>query len=245
MVMTTSMPDEQVSDNDSISLTSTILSTHSEDELFEVQRILAENPDNKKKTYLIQWVGYPISRATWEPKKQIQHLRHIISEWRERLKQQTSGNEEPFDTQAWIAARSESENERQSRKIRRANKRKRLQRSACQEIDCESQASSRASKKKLLSDCTKSEVNIECHTTDEPEIVEKLKKKPDNRTKSKSLRAKRKVISDDDDDDKINNRIEQSSAALNLRYLDSPCMSTSEARTQNSPVSTIQVCYQS
>ncbi|KAI1004330.1 hypothetical protein K3495_g3882 [Podosphaera aphanis] len=123
------------SEEDSISLTSTVMSVHSENEFFEVEKILAENSDSKSETFLIKWEGYPVSRATWEPRNQIRHLRPVMNEWRHRQSLEESGELEPFNTAAWVAARQKSEDEKQDRKKRRLSKRKRLQRNRNFDLD--------------------------------------------------------------------------------------------------------------
>ncbi|RKF65423.1 hypothetical protein GcC1_121002 [Golovinomyces cichoracearum] len=227
MVIKSSTQKEPGSDNDSISLTSTILSAHSENELFEVKKILAENPESNTATFLIQWEGYPVSRATWEPRRQIRHLRPIIKEWRHRQKLEQSGILESFDTKAWATARDESEDERKSRKIRRAIKRKRLQRAANPESDWDVQLYHRGKKSQDLNDEDGLEGTPKNITKEELGV--KYKHKSRKSTIPKTTRNRRKVISDDEATDLS----AQETVTSNLRRSESPFVSFFQAQPKN------------
>ncbi|KHJ33508.1 putative chromo domain-containing protein [Erysiphe necator] len=242
MVIISPKQADSVSDNDSISLTSTIGSAHSENEFFEVKKILAENPNSKTATFLIQWEGYPVSRATWEPRKQIRHLRSVINEWRQTQKLEQSGIQESFDTAAWAAAREKSEDERQSRKVRRAIKRKRLQKATKKELDWDLDFKS----------CVKTEKseNGLMTTDDIPENT--IKKEPEEKNLvnllPKSNRNRRKIISDDDEDNDTTETPETTDfhtrdiIPTNLQKSESPVDSFFQARPLNSTEPVIEVC---
>ncbi|KYK54230.1 hypothetical protein DCS_06187 [Drechmeria coniospora] len=53
--------------DDVLSVTSTIEETHNSDEEFTVERILADRLIEGRVLYLVQWEGYELSSATWEP----------------------------------------------------------------------------------------------------------------------------------------------------------------------------------
>ncbi|POS87419.1 hypothetical protein EPUL_001179 [Erysiphe pulchra] len=214
---------DPVSDNDSISLTSTIASAHSENEFFEVKRILAENPNSNTATFLIQWEGYPVSRATWEPRKQIRHLRSVINEWRQTQKLEQSGIQESFDTIAWAAAREESEDERQSRKIRRAIKRKRLQRAANPDSDWNLDLKSH--------EITDENRNVLSNVQNTSKSI--VKKEPEDKNfvnlLPKSNRNRRKIISDDEDEE-TTDFLKQKAPNTNLRESERPFVSFFQAQ---------------
>lgn len=235
MVVNSPKEAELVSDNDSISLTSTIASAHSENEFFEVKRILAENPNSNTATFLIQWEGYPVSRATWEPRKQIRHLRSVINEWRQTQKLEQSGAQESFDTAAWAAAREESEDERQSRKIRRAIKRKRLQRATNPDSDWNLD----------FKPFEITEKNINCSFNVEKTSKNIIKNEPEEKKYvnllPKSNRNRRKIISDDDDDE-TTDFLEQKAPNTNIRESDRPFVSFFQAQPPISTAPVVEVC---
>ncbi|RKF63535.1 putative chromo domain-containing protein [Erysiphe neolycopersici] len=231
MVIISPKEADPVSDNDSISLTSTVASAHSENEFFEVKRILAENPNSNTATFLIQWEGYPVSRATWEPRKQIRHLRSVINEWRQTQKLEQSGIQESFDTTAWAAAREESEDERQSRKIRRAIKRKRLQRATNPDSDWNLDFKQYETTEQRKNGSINLEITSENIVKKEPEEKNYVNLLP------KSNRNRRKIISDDDDDE-TTDFLEQKAPDSNLRESERPFVSFFQAQP---PISTAPV----
>ncbi|EPQ64580.1 Bgt-2729 [Blumeria graminis f. sp. tritici] len=193
------------SSDDNISLTSTVISIHSENEFFEVERILAENIDSSTKTFLIQWEGYPISRATWEPRKQIQHLRPVMVEWRERQAAEANGDQKPFDTAAWEAARRDSENEKQKRKYRRRSKRKRQTRAVRSDQGRDMRSRSTSIKKKESKGSSSDEAIENFRIKNDPGeklIQDKesdVSSEPRNPLNRRAPRVKRWISSSDDE----------------------------------------------
>ncbi|SZF03335.1 unnamed protein product [Blumeria hordei] len=193
------------SSDDNISLTSTVISIHSENEFFEVERILAENIDSNTKTFLIQWEGYPISRATWEPRKQIQHLRPVMVEWRERQAAEVNGDLKPFDTAAWEAARRDSENEKQKRKYRRISKRKRHTRDLRSDLGRDMRSRSTSIKKKESKGSSSDEAidNFRIKTDPGEKLIQDKESDilsgPRNPLNRRAPRVKRWISSSDDE----------------------------------------------
>lgn len=111
-------------DDDAISLTSTVESVYDPDKEFIVTQILAERSRAGKKEFLIEWDGYPLEKANWEPKEHIDP--GVLGAWATRRKSEKKGIHPPFDVAAWQASQLRFELERQDRKKRRKAKRKRL-----------------------------------------------------------------------------------------------------------------------
>ncbi|KAL9616175.1 MAG: hypothetical protein Q9160_008928 [Pyrenula sp. 1 TL-2023] len=57
-------------DDDDISLTSTQSSVHSDNSEYEIEEVVATRRTERGAEYLVRWLGYDISRATWEPASQ-------------------------------------------------------------------------------------------------------------------------------------------------------------------------------
>ncbi|KIV92613.1 hypothetical protein PV10_03887 [Exophiala mesophila] len=51
-----------------------------DEELFRVERILAERVEADEKIYLVKWAGYPDDQCTWEPKESFTEL-ETITDW--------------------------------------------------------------------------------------------------------------------------------------------------------------------
>ncbi len=47
-------------------------------QLYNIKRILRSKAIKNSRMYLVQWEGYPIEDATWEPKESIQHTQPFI-----------------------------------------------------------------------------------------------------------------------------------------------------------------------
>ena len=114
------------SDDDSIGLTSTVASEHSEDHEFEVERILDERMGDEEDEYLVEWVGYPWERHLWVTRDCLGQCDEILKGWSERKQRISQGIEEPYDTNAWESKIRKLEQETAERKRRRARKRRRL-----------------------------------------------------------------------------------------------------------------------
>ena len=114
------------SSDDSISVTSTKASEHSEDHEFEVKCILAERKRDGERIFLVEWVGYPEERHLWVTKDCFAQCDDVLKGWNERKKRISKGLEEPYDTRAWELRVKRLEQESDKRKERRAKKRRRL-----------------------------------------------------------------------------------------------------------------------
>ncbi|KAL1952486.1 hypothetical protein VTO42DRAFT_5192 [Malbranchea cinnamomea] len=115
-----------VSDDDSISITSTIPS-ESQDE-YEVEGVLAEsklNDGTDKVYYLVKWAGYPIERSTWEPEESFCDPR-TLEDWRAKKEAIAQNREKPFDVDALMEKINVLEEAKALRHKRRKAKRKRL-----------------------------------------------------------------------------------------------------------------------
>ncbi|KND92700.1 hypothetical protein TOPH_02623 [Tolypocladium ophioglossoides CBS 100239] len=72
--------------DDDVSVTSTIDENVDSDEEFHLIKILAERQVGEITMYLVEWEGFPLSNATWEP---LEHLQQdTISDW-EKFKEET------------------------------------------------------------------------------------------------------------------------------------------------------------
>lgn len=113
------------SDGDSISLTSTVDSEHSEDTGFNVEQILAEaENDQGIMMYLVKWEGYPMDRCTWEDKDQF-GSDIPLNTWRQRKREAARGGESLFDIDDFNAAFEKAADEKEARQERRKARRKR------------------------------------------------------------------------------------------------------------------------
>ena len=118
----------EASDNDTISLTSTVASTHAEDDVYEIEAIVAEEiSDDGVTWYLIKWKGYSEDRNTWEPMEQF-NSDEIFKEWKEHQMRVSRGRETAFDVTAWLERQIQLEQDAERRKRKRQKKRRRLDR---------------------------------------------------------------------------------------------------------------------
>lgn len=113
----------EMSDEDSISITSTAPSEPREE--YAVEAIIAEREVDGTMEYLVRWEGYPDERCTWEPESSFQS-EVTLFEWKTQKMRVSRGLATQCDVEAlldrvekWITA---SEN----RKARRRTKRMRL-----------------------------------------------------------------------------------------------------------------------
>lgn len=89
-------------DDDNISVTSTIEENVDSEEEWPVKGILAEAPVGGDRKYLVQWDGYELCDATWEPPENL--TEKILAEWTEK-KEQTARNRTPgFNIRVWREA---------------------------------------------------------------------------------------------------------------------------------------------
>ncbi|RWQ91849.1 hypothetical protein C8Q69DRAFT_408795 [Paecilomyces variotii] len=116
------MPDS-IEDDDSISVTSTVLSEPKSE--YEVECILTELmfPDGVK--YLVKWEGYPVERSTWEPEDSFADPQ-TLKDWGAKKKAIDRGDEEEFDLETWENRLEALEDARDERKRKRRAKRARL-----------------------------------------------------------------------------------------------------------------------
>ena len=113
------------SDEDTISLTSTVVSYHESDEEFEVEDILAvDNGEPPNRRYLIRWEGYPLYRSTWEPEVNLTEA--VMDKWIQKEAQIRNGQLEPFDVQSLQNDRALRAEQKLDRQRRREKKRKNL-----------------------------------------------------------------------------------------------------------------------
>lgn len=112
------------SDDDNISLTSTVEDQHDSDEEFAVDGILAEMETVQGTYYLVMWTGFGLHQATWEPERQLGA--EIKEMWEETKRKQEVGEEQPFDVSLYDEALAKAKEEKMDRHRRRNRKRIRL-----------------------------------------------------------------------------------------------------------------------
>lgn len=112
-------------DDDSISITSTQGSEHSDDHEFVVSRVLAEKTVKGRKLYLLLWEGYPEHKSSWEPRSNIVDS-NILDVWKERKMREARGIDTPYDYAKFDVEDAKRRQEKQDRHRRREAKRKRL-----------------------------------------------------------------------------------------------------------------------
>ncbi|KAK2047362.1 chromo domain-containing protein [Colletotrichum somersetense] len=112
-----------VADDDAISINSTLLSEHDSDEEWLVEGIHAQIREDGTDRYLVEWTGYPIEEATWEPKENMTD--ELLLEWRDTKARQARGEEEPFDVAAWQEAVDKRQQDKYQRHKERNIERKR------------------------------------------------------------------------------------------------------------------------
>ncbi|KAG2411980.1 hypothetical protein HFD88_009536 [Aspergillus terreus] len=113
----------QADSDDSISVTSTVLSEEQSE--YEVDTILAEDNSGDETYYLVKWLGYPEERCTWEPADSFS-TEETLRDWAAKKRSIADGKLTPFDTDAWQARVEALEAQKQERKRRRQAKRRRL-----------------------------------------------------------------------------------------------------------------------
>lgn len=91
------------------------------DQFFEVESILESKTEGKETFYLVKWMGYPTTEATWEPVKNLSLVKHMIKEFNDELKKkglkETKVNEE--ENEAPVAVMRNEGTERKKEKSRR------------------------------------------------------------------------------------------------------------------------------
>ena len=109
----------EASDDDSVSVTSTVASEPRES--YELESILAEKLIEGVTRYLVKWAGYSDLRCTWEVKENF-HDQKSLHHWRERKMRINRGLEIPYDVEALESRISKSINETRKRKAKRRRK---------------------------------------------------------------------------------------------------------------------------
>jgi Chromo (CHRromatin Organisation MOdifier) domain len=56
------------------------------EEVYKVEQILKHRKHGRGYEYLIKWVGYPITKASWEPKSNLTGVTDILQEYQELYK---------------------------------------------------------------------------------------------------------------------------------------------------------------
>ena len=117
-----SRPSES-SDEDSISLTSTIQSEG--DGEYEVDCILAEEPRDGVTIYLTRWAGYPEKKASWEPLESFNDPsseHDALEAWSKKKQRIANHEEEPFNVKAWVQGPELRKARREKKRARRARR---------------------------------------------------------------------------------------------------------------------------
>lgn len=116
----------EASDDDSVSLTSTVPSFHDDDEVYWVEEIVAERKfDHCEKEYFVSWKEYPESENSWIPRENFQSEKSF-DDWQVQKMRISRGEEPAFDVRAWEKRKEELEEATKSRRRRRAWKKRRL-----------------------------------------------------------------------------------------------------------------------
>lgn len=107
-----------LSDDDAVSLTSTVESVWPADHQFQVEDILYEGQAEEGHTiYLVKWSGYEEHRHTWEPAGNLKM--ETLSEWADQKMRIARGLAKAFGASAWQERRDAWEAARIRRKERR------------------------------------------------------------------------------------------------------------------------------
>lgn len=92
-------PGPILKEDDEISITSTLASQHDPDEEWEVETIHYQINEGGQDFYLVEWTGYPIERATWEPKTHASE--DLLKEWEEKKAKIAAKKKPAFDVMSW------------------------------------------------------------------------------------------------------------------------------------------------
>lgn len=111
-----------ISDDDSVSLTSTVGSDEQAE--YAVEGIIAERKVGGKMQYLVRWEGYPDERCTWEPRSSFQND-ETFRDWKTKKARFEEGLEKPCDIEAlldrvekWITSTEERKSRRRAKRAR-------------------------------------------------------------------------------------------------------------------------------
>jgi chromo domain-containing protein 1 len=93
---------EHINDPDEIGTNTTLSADEGSDEEWLAEAIIAEGKINRQTRYLVEWTGFAIKDATWEP---LSHVRgSLMASWSDQKKLQREGKAEKFDLSIWTAA---------------------------------------------------------------------------------------------------------------------------------------------
>ncbi|KAJ2982972.1 hypothetical protein NQ176_g1019 [Zarea fungicola] len=111
--------------DDSISITSTV-DDDDPDAVWEVKQILAEGQFQGETRYLIEWEGFPLHSATWEPKRQFQDGQDtLLKHWALTKEKQRQGTAPRFHIDEWRLAAITQVRDKYARHDMRNRERKR------------------------------------------------------------------------------------------------------------------------
>lgn len=115
---------EMSDDEDSIATASTAESDA--EGTYNVHQILAEDADlgGQGLHYLLQWEGYPLNRANWEPPENL-NGDSLLKQWEAQKRLIKEGKVKPFDVEKWQDEVELMHEEKQLRRRRRKAKRRR------------------------------------------------------------------------------------------------------------------------
>jgi hypothetical protein len=123
--MAPSFEEVDISDADTISITSTRVSA--EEAEYTVEKLLSEerSQDSGEMMYLVKWGGYPLHDSTWEPAENLLDGQ-ILEDWQRDKDAVKAGTSQPFDMESYLEMMERYTDEKIERKERRAAKRRRL-----------------------------------------------------------------------------------------------------------------------
>lgn len=88
--------------DDQLSLTSTISGDEGSDEEWTAEGIIAEGKVHNETRYLVEWTGFGIGDATWEPRDHVEGV--LLDQWKAQRRLQKRGKVERFDLNRWTDA---------------------------------------------------------------------------------------------------------------------------------------------
>jgi hypothetical protein len=103
--------------DDALSLTSTISDVENTDEEWTAEGIIAEGKVGGETRYLVDWTGFTLKDATWEPREHVEGP--LLERWAEQKDLQRRGLAERFDMQRWTDAWKQELTEKYRRHERR------------------------------------------------------------------------------------------------------------------------------
>jgi hypothetical protein len=84
----------------------------SQEDIYEVQRILDKKRVNGKVKYLVEWVGYPNEADfTWEPISNLENIQNMINEFEAKLEQQKEIKQKKVSEKKIVSDPSSKSNE--------------------------------------------------------------------------------------------------------------------------------------